>query len=133
MIYVQKEYTLIAHMDRFRPEAFLPLTPVAFEILLSLADEPRHGYSILLEIETRSLGTIVLHAGTLYRALARLLETELIEELDAAPPDGETSDDRRRYYRLTSRGIAVLSAEVGRLEESLAAARASRVLRGARA
>lgn len=116
-------------MDRFRAETFLPLTPVAFEILLSLADQPRHGYSILLEIETRSVGTIVLHAGTLYRALARLLETELIEEV-AAPADAANDDERRRYYRLTARGIAVLSAEVRRLEESLAAARASRLLRG---
>lgn len=132
-MYVQKEYTLTAHMERFRPEAFLPLTPVAFEILLSLADEPRHGYSILLEIETRSVGTIVLHAGTLYRALARLLETELIEELDAPPGAAGDADERRRYYRLTARGVAVLSAEVRRLEESLAAARASRLLRGARA
>lgn len=121
-------------MDHFRPEAFLPLTPVAFEILLSVADQPRHGYSILLDIETRSLGTIVLHAGTLYRALARLLESELIEELDS-PPDGDAGadDERRRYYRLTVRGVAVLSAEVRRLEDSLAAARASRVLKGARA
>jgi hypothetical protein len=30
-------------MDKFRPEAFLPLTPVAFEILLALADGERHG------------------------------------------------------------------------------------------
>ena len=120
-------------MDRFRPEALLPLTPVAFEVLLSLADQPRHGYNILLDVETRSLGTIVLHAGTLYRALARLLETELIEELAEPPATADADDERRRYYRLTARGIAVLSAEVRRLEESLAAARASRVLNRSRA
>ena len=39
-------------MDKFRPESFLPLTPVAFEILLALADGERHGYSILQEVET---------------------------------------------------------------------------------
>ena len=43
-------------MDKFRPETFLPLTPVAFEILLALADGERHGYSILQEVETRSGG-----------------------------------------------------------------------------
>ena len=59
-------------MDKFRPESFLPLTPVAFEILLALADGERHGYSILQEVETRSGGAVSLHAGTLYRALARL-------------------------------------------------------------
>ena len=46
-------------MDKFRPESFLPLTPVAFEILLALADGERHGYSILQEVESRSGGAVV--------------------------------------------------------------------------
>lgn len=116
-------------MDKFRPESFLPLTPVAFEILLALADGERHGYSILQEVETRSGGAVSLHAGTLYRALARLLESALIEELDS-PLRGD--DERRRYYRLTSRGVAVARAEVGRLEGQLAAARTRRLLKGVR-
>jgi DNA-binding PadR family transcriptional regulator len=116
-------------MDKFRAESFLPLTPVAFEILLALADGERHGYSILQEVETRSGGAVSLHAGTLYRALARLLESDLIEELDAPVRD---ADERRRYYRLTTRGIAVARAEVGRLEGQLAAARTRRLLKGAR-
>src|ERR1044072_6512214 len=106
-------------MDKFRPESFLPLTPVAFEILLALADGERHGYSILQEVETRSGGAVSLHAGTLYRALARLPESDLIEEL--ASPDPKYEDERRRYYRLTPRGIAVARAEVGRLEGQLTA------------
>jgi DNA-binding PadR family transcriptional regulator len=116
-------------MDKFRPESFLPLTPVAFEILLALADGERHGYSILQEVETRSGGAVSLHAGTLYRALARLLESGLIEELESAD---RNDDERRRYYRLTTRGIAVARAEVGRLEGQLAAARTRRLLRGMR-
>jgi DNA-binding PadR family transcriptional regulator len=119
-------------MDKFRPESFVPLTPVAFEILLALADGERHGYSILQEVEHRSGGTVSLHAGTLYRALARLLETELIEELTQAP-DPKNDDDRRRYYRLTTRGIAVAKSEVARLEGQLAAARSRRLLKGGRA
>ena len=118
-------------MDKFRPETFLPLTPVAFEILLALADGERHGYSILQEVESRSGGTGSLHAGTLYRALARLLESALIEELDS--PDPKHDDERRRYYRLTPRGIAVARGEVGRLEGQLAAARTRRLLKGVRA
>src|SRR5512147_429032 len=110
-------------MDRFRAETFLPLTPVAFEIVLALADGERHGYSILQEIESRSGGAVSLHAGTLYRALARLLESSLIEEL-AEPPDSANADERRRYYRLTARGIAVARAEASRLEGQVAAARA---------
>ena len=50
-------------MDRFRAESFLPLTPVAFEVLLALADQSRHGYSILQEVEARSGGAVTLHAG----------------------------------------------------------------------
>ena len=117
-------------MDKFRPESFLPLTPVAFEILLALADGERHGYSILQEVETRSGGAVSLHAGTLYRALARMLESHLIEELDSPSRD---DDERRRYYRLTTRGVAVARAEVGRLEGQLAAARTRRLLKGVRA
>lgn len=119
-------------MDKFRAESFLPLTPVAFEILLALADGERHGYSILQEVEARSSGAVSLHAGSLYRALARLLESELIEELSEAP-DNTSRDERRRYYRLTSRGIAVARAEVGRLEGQLSAARSRRLLKGVRA
>ena len=115
-------------MDKFRPESFLPLTPVAFEILLALADGERHGYSILQEVESRSGGAVSLHAGTLYRALARLLESDLIAELDESP-NLSNGDERRRYYRLTARGIAVARAEVGRLEGQLTAARSRRLLR----
>ena len=118
-------------MDKFRVESFLPLTPVAFEILLALADGERHGYSILQEVEARSGGTVSLHAGTLYRALARLLESGLIEELRESP-DPSSDDERRRYYRLTSRGIGVARAEAGRLEGQLAAARSRRLLKGSR-
>ena len=114
-------------MDKFRPESFLPLTPVAFEILLALADGERHGYSILQEVESRSGGAVSLHAGTLYRALARLLESDLIEELQS--PDPKNDDERRRYYRLTTRGVSVARAEMGRLEGQLTAARSRKLLR----
>jgi DNA-binding PadR family transcriptional regulator len=119
-------------MDKFRPETFLPLTPVAFEIMLALADGERHGYSILQEVESRSAGAVSLHAGTLYRALARLLENDLIAELNESP-DQSNSDERRRYYRLTTRGVAVARAEAGRLEGQLAAARTRRLLKTVRA
>jgi DNA-binding PadR family transcriptional regulator len=114
-------------MDRFRPETFLPLGPVAFEILLALAEGEQHGYSIMREVERRSLGTIKVHPGSLYRALARLLESGLIEELDGRP-DPEHDDERRRYYALTSRGLAVGRAEAARLEQQVDAARARRLL-----
>lgn len=109
-------------------DAFLPLTAVVFEILLALADGPRHGYEIMLEVERRAEGRVALHAGTLYRALARLLEQGCIEELDSPPPATETDDERRRYYRMTSLGRAVAAAEAHRLAGQVAAARAKRLL-----
>ncbi len=124
--YVPKAYSRTAHMDRFSPDAFLPLSPVVFEILLALAGEDRHGYAIMQEVEARSGGGISLHAGSLYRALARLLEQELIEELDGRA--AETDDERRRSYRLTARGRAVARAEAARLAVQVERARASRLL-----
>jgi DNA-binding PadR family transcriptional regulator len=115
-------------MDRFRAEQFLPLTPVAFEILLALADGEQHGYAVMQEVNRRSGGAINLHAGTLYRALARLLEQEWIEELASAPLGADRDDHRRRYYRLTPRGVAVARAEAARLADQVAAARARRLL-----
>ena len=109
------------------PDHLLPLTPVAFEILLSLAKEERHGYHIMQAVERRTEGRISLHAGTLYRALARLVDAGLIEELDERPdPAG---DDRRRYYRLTSFGLEVAKAEAARLDSQVRAARAVHLIR----
>lgn len=113
--------------SRTDPALLLPLTPVAFEIMLSLAEEERHGYHIMQAVERRTSGRITLHAGTLYRALARLVDTGLIEELDERPD--AASDERRRYYKLTPFGIEVAQAEAARLESQVRAARALHLLR----
>jgi DNA-binding PadR family transcriptional regulator len=111
------------------PESFLPLTAVVFEILLALAGGEFHGYDIMHEVESRSAGRIVLHAGTLYRALHRLLGARLVEELDERP-DPRIDDERRRYYRLTALGRAVAVAEARRLASQVNAARSRRLLKG---
>ena len=117
-------------MDRARPpESYLPLRPVEFEILLSLAPGDRHGYGIIQDAESRGLGAVP-DVGTLYRALARLLEESLIEELDSRPSRaGAKDDERRRLYRLTKFGRAVLAAEAARLDQQVRQARARRLLR----
>lgn len=108
-----------------RPEELLPLTPVAFEILMTLADDDAHGYHIMQAVATRSSGVLTLHPGTLYRALARLLEQQLIvEQGDRRSAD----DERRRYYRLTKFGRSVLAAEAARLEQQVLNARARKLL-----
>jgi DNA-binding PadR family transcriptional regulator len=109
-------------------DRYLPLTPVVLEISMALAAGERHGYDLMQEVERRSDGRIVLHPGTLYRALARLLDQQLIEELE---PRADENDERRRYYRLTPLGRAVVRAEIERLASQVAAAR--RLFRGGRA
>jgi DNA-binding PadR family transcriptional regulator len=93
-------------------EKLLPLAPATLHILLALAGEDLHGYGIMQEVSRQSEGKYKLGPGTLYDNLQRLLEQGLVEECD--DPDRETS--RRRYYRLSSLGHGVLSAEITRLE-----------------
>lgn len=112
-------------MDRLRPEHFLPLTAVAFDILLALADGEQHGYRIMQDVNARAGAGAPLRAGTLYRALARLLEQGLIDELPERPAD---VDERRRYYCLTTLGIAVARAEMDRLAGQVDVARQRRLL-----
>jgi DNA-binding PadR family transcriptional regulator len=122
-IYTPKAYSRPV-MARLVPdvERFLPLTPVVFEILIALAAGDHHGYSVMQDVERRSEGRIVLHPGTLYRALGRLLDAGFIEELDERPaPD--LDDQRRRYYRLAPLGQAVARAEAERLASQVTAAR----------
>jgi DNA-binding PadR family transcriptional regulator len=92
---------------------FLPLAPAALHILLSLAGEDRHGYGIMQEVTRQSEGQYKLGPGTLYDNLQKLMNQGLVEE--AAAPS-KNDDPRRRYYRLTTFGRSVLTAEVARLE-----------------
>ena len=91
--------------------AQLPLTEPVLLVLLSLAEQPRHGYSIIKDVEQLSSGRVVLSTGTLYGALRRLLAQGWIEEFE----EDENSRDRRAY-RLTARGRKNLQVEVERLK-----------------
>jgi DNA-binding PadR family transcriptional regulator len=86
----------------------------------------------MLDVERRTNGALSLHAGSLYRALNRLLEAGLIEELEERP-DPQHDDERRRYYRLTAKGLEVARGEARRLEAQVDAARQRRLLPGDRA
>lgn len=107
-----------------RADALLPLPTATFHILLSLADEDRHGYAIILDVAGRTGGEVKLSAGTLYRSIQRMLEQGLISEIEERPAP-ELDDERRRYYRITPFGEAVARAEARRLSELLRLARAS--------
>lgn len=93
----------------------LPLTPLWYNILLAITDEPRHGYAIIKEIESRTRGDLVPATGTVYLALQRLLEEGLIGEVPAEPD----KDRRRRRYGLTPLGRDVVAAEARRLAEQV--------------
>ncbi len=109
-------------------DAHEPLSPAMFHVLLALAGDDLHGYAILKEVELRTGGKVRLSTGTLYGIIKRLLTDGLITELRSKT--GELSnDERRRYYRLTSRGRELASAEARRLDEVLTVARARNLLR----
>ena len=79
------------------------------------------------EIATRTSGKLRLGPGTLYRAIKRLLEDDVIEE-SSERPDPTHDDERRRYYRLTEFGQRVAAAEAARLEELVGLARNRQLL-----
>ncbi|HLK70189.1 MAG TPA: PadR family transcriptional regulator [Bryobacteraceae bacterium] len=105
------------------PEAFLPLQPAVFHILVALADRERHGYAIMQDVAARTDGKLKLSPGTLYGSIKRMLHDGLIEELEERP-DPEQDDVRRRYYRITRLGREAAIAESGRLAKLLGQARA---------
>jgi DNA-binding PadR family transcriptional regulator len=125
----------------------MPLRPIEFHILVSLASEDRHGYGIMQEAARLSGGQAHIEPGTLYRALFRLLRDGWIAEVgrrlpstgeaDRAParqprPPGKGTrsdyDERRRYYRLTAAGRRVAAAEAERLSRLVREARAGGLL-----
>ncbi|HET8891221.1 MAG TPA: PadR family transcriptional regulator [Candidatus Angelobacter sp.] len=83
----------------------------ALLILISLAERPKHGYSMTEDIE--AIAGVRLGPGTLYGAIARLESRGLIEPLK--------SEDRRNPYRLTGLGERALRV---RLEAMMAVVRA---------
>ena len=105
----------------------MPLSPVVFDILVSLASGDAHGYAILTDIRERTGET--LRPGSLYRALNRLLAEGAIE---AVADGGKGDDGRRTCYRLTTAGRREAEAEATRLDAQVRTARDARLLNRAR-
>jgi DNA-binding PadR family transcriptional regulator len=117
-------------MHDSKPDSLLPLPTAVFHILIALADRDRHGYSIMQDVAARTEGKVRLSAGTLYSSIRRMLEQGVIEEL-AESPDPSSTDERRRYYRLTRFGKRVAAAEVDRLNALVQQARVTGLVPGA--
>jgi DNA-binding PadR family transcriptional regulator len=88
------------------------ITEPVLLILLSLAEQPRHGYAILKDVEEMSDGRVRLSTGTLYGALRRLLEEDwIVRHTDNNPSRG------RQGYRLSAKGRRLLQQEVARMKQ----------------
>ena len=88
------------------------LTEPVLLILMSLADQPRHGYALMKDIESLSQGRVRLSTGTLYGALHRLLENRSIERFEQQDTSRE-----KQAYRLTVAGRRQLEMELDRLRQ----------------
>jgi DNA-binding PadR family transcriptional regulator len=77
-------------------------------LLQLIAEEPRHGYDLIREIEARTEGAYVPSPGVIYPALEALLDLGWA----AAETDGS-----RRSFRVTPEGAAQLDAEAEHLAQ----------------
>lgn len=110
-------------------ESLLPLNPRAFYVLLSLAEEDRHGYAVAKAVEQITDGAVRLTPGTLYPLIRQLLVDGWILELGE-----DANDPRRRRYRLSALGKRIAQAEARRLDALVRVARSFNLLpAGARA
>lgn len=103
------------------------MRPIEFEILLTLAAGQRHGYAIIRDIEERREGGVAVETGTLYRALQRLVEQDLVRPVEPRRSQAD-DDERRRYYAITPAGRRAASDEARRMAALVDGARAVRLL-----
>jgi DNA-binding PadR family transcriptional regulator len=110
------------------PASLLPLKQSVYRVLLALADrELMHGYAIMQALAEMTGGREKILPGTLYAALARMVDEGLVE-VEEAPEDDPSGGPRRRYYRRTKFGRAVARAESERLRALLDIAVAKNVV-----
>ena len=100
------------------------MTPLTYQILMALADEDRHGYGIIKEIEAQLGESSAPSTGALYLALQRMESDGLV----SAAPARRREDARRRYYRITRSGRAAAQAESARLATLVRVARQKKLL-----
>jgi DNA-binding PadR family transcriptional regulator len=111
-----------------RPPDPLSLSPHWFQILLSLADQDLHGLGIMHDVLERTGGRMRLWPAMLYRNLGRLVDAELVTEVDA-PRDAEVGGGRPRFFRITPLGKRACAAEAQRLAAFVDAARQKRLIK----
>jgi len=110
-------------LQTHHPQAFVPLTPAVFHILLALGKADLYGLLIMQEVESLTHQQVRLGPGTLYRSLQRMVLDGLIEERSDVN-HATARDERRRVYRLTPFGHQVAHLEAQRLATLVEAAMA---------
>jgi PadR family transcriptional regulator, regulatory protein PadR len=76
-------------------------------VLAFLEDQPRHGYELTQLIEQRSGGVLTFNFASLYATLYKLEERGWIQGRWVE----RAGQRRRRYYKITTTGREVLSAQ----------------------
>ena len=115
----------VAPLREPAPEQHLPLHPLEFQVLLSLADGVTHAYDIVRRIEARQPEWNQILPTNLYRRIWRLASAGLLEEVEV---DASPEERRRKYFAITALGRGVAQAEVTRLQGLLLQAEQAGVL-----
>jgi len=109
------------------PNDLLPLKHSTYQVLLALGDsDSMHGYAVMQAITEMTGGRETILPGTLYAALARMVDEGLVEESEPRADDS-SGGPPRRYYKRTSFGRAVARAESERLRALLDVARSQKI------
>jgi DNA-binding PadR family transcriptional regulator len=98
-----------------------------FHILVALADEDRHGNGIVREVLDRTDGQLRIWPVMLYRCLDEMMEESLVTELTDSMERPPQESERRRYFRITEKGLGVLAEETERLSKLVSVARSKMV------
>jgi PadR family transcriptional regulator PadR len=105
-----------------RVQELIPLAPIDFHLLVVLAESDSYGYAIKKELAHASGGALNPEIGSLYRMIARLSKSGLVDEAgERVPADGDAKSPGhpRRYYSITNLGRDVMSAEGARMRALL--------------
>ena len=99
------------------------MTPALFHVLLSMAEEAKHGYALIGEVSARTAGRVELGPSSLYYSLGRLEDTGLISQCLGPEEGDEPHEEQRRYYGLTAEGRQRLAEELSVLSDIVTHAR----------
>ena len=89
-------------------------------ILSLLSREEMYGYQMTRVLRERSNGAFELREGTLYPLLHNLEQERCVEAFERDAENGK----RRRYYRITPRGMKLLEDKTAEFEYFAASVRA---------